>query len=85
MLKIVVEARDGASVVRAEGQMIGPWVNELGRLVEELLRARVEPPTVDLRGVSFVDRDGVDLLRRLEHRGVTVVNCSRFGAEQLKG
>jgi hypothetical protein len=58
MLKIVVESRDGASFVRAEGQMIGPWVNELRRSLEELVREGVEP-IVDLNGVSFVDREGV--------------------------
>jgi hypothetical protein len=84
MLKIVVESRDGASFVRAEGQMIGPWVNELRRSLEELVREGVEP-TVDLNGVSFVDREGVHLLRSLGDRGVAVVNSSSFVAAQLKG
>ncbi len=84
MLKIEVESRDGVGVVRAEGQMVGPWVNELRRSLEELTGAGIAA-TVDLGGVSFVDREGVDLLRMLEHRGVAVVNCSRFVAEQLKG
>jgi len=83
MLKIVVESRDGVSFVRAEGQMIGAWVNELRRSLEELVREGVEP-VVDLGGVSFVDREGVHLLRTLEDRGVAVVNYSRFVAEQLK-
>lgn len=84
MLKIVVESRDGASFVRAEGQMIGPWVNELRRSLEELVREGVEP-IVDLNGVSFVDREGVHLLRSLGDRGVAVVNSSSFVAAQLKG
>jgi anti-anti-sigma regulatory factor len=84
MLKIVVESRDGVSFVRAEGQMIGPWVSELRRSLEELVQEGVEP-IIDLSGVSFVDREGVHLLRTLEDRGVAVVNSSRFVAEQLKG
>jgi anti-anti-sigma regulatory factor len=84
MLRIMVEARDGGSVVRAEGQMIGAWVDELRRSLEEATRAGMTV-TVDLAGVSFVDRRGVDLLRALAHRGVAVVNCSGFVAEQLKG
>ncbi len=84
MLKIVVESRDGVGLVRAEGQMIGPWVNELRHSLEDLVRAGVTP-TIDLKGVSFVDREGLDLLRTFEDRGVAVVNCSSFVAEQLKG
>jgi hypothetical protein len=64
MLKIVVESRDGGSVVRAEGQMIGPWVDELRRALEQVGTAGMAP-TVDLGGVSFVDRTGVDLVRTL--------------------
>jgi hypothetical protein len=84
MLKIVVEPRGGVGMVRAEGQMIGPWVHELGRSCDELVGAGLEP-IVDLGGVSFVDRAGVELLRALGHRGVAIVNCSTFVAEQLKG
>jgi hypothetical protein len=84
MLKIVVEPGDGIGTVRAEGQMIGPWVAELRRSCEELVQAGVKP-IVDLAGVSFVDRDGLDLLRTLGRRGVALVNCSSFVAEQLKG
>lgn len=84
MLRIVVESRNGVGMVRAEGQVIGPWVNELKRSCHELVRAGIEP-IIDLAGVSFVDRDGVELLRDLGSRGVGLVNCSRFVAEQLKG
>lgn len=84
MLKIVIEPKDGVGMVRADGQMIGPWVNELRRSCEELARAGMEP-IVDLAGVSFVDSEGVDLLRALGNRGVAIVNCSSFVAEQLKG
>ncbi len=84
MLKIVIEPKDGVGMVRAEGQMIGPWVNELRCSCEELASSGMEP-IVDLAGVSFVDRQGVDLLRALGNRGVAIVNCSSFVAEQLKG
>jgi len=40
--------------------------------------------SVDLREVTFVDRDGVELLCGLRGRQVALVNCSPFVAEQLK-
>jgi anti-anti-sigma regulatory factor len=39
---------------------------------------------VDLGGVSFIDREGVELLLRLRGRDVALVNCTPFVAEQLK-
>ncbi len=84
MLKIVIEGNGTSGAVRAEGRVIGPWVGELARACEPLLAAG-PGLVVDLGGVSFVDRDGVELLRRLIGQGATVVNTSRFVAEQLKG
>lgn len=84
MLKIVVETGRGTGTVRAEGQVIGVWVDELRRSCDQVLGAGTAL-VVDLAGVSFADRGGVELLRTLGTRGVAVVNCSRFVAEQLKG
>jgi hypothetical protein len=39
---------------------------------------------LDLTGVSFADQDGVQLLRKLEQRQVTIINCSPFLREQMK-
>ena len=84
MLRIGVETRDGTSVVKVEGQVIGPWVRELAASCERVL-VRGGDVVMDLSGVSFVDRDGVEALRALARRGVPVMSCSRFVAEQLKG
>lgn len=84
MLKIVVESGGATGAVRVEGRVIGPWVGELARSCDRL-RASGAGLVVDLGAVSFVDRDGVQLLRRLAAQGAVVVNASRFVAEQLKG
>jgi translation initiation factor IF-2 len=39
---------------------------------------------MSLAEVSFLDTAGVDLLTRLQTRGVEVVDCSMFVKEQLK-
>ena len=84
MLRIVIESENGVPTVRAEGQMVGPWVGELERSCEPLARTGLAP-ILDLGRVSFVDRGGVELIRALSDRGMTVINCSGFVAEQLKG
>ena len=83
MLKIVAHGQDGSSTLRLEGDVIGLWVDELRRSSEEPLAAGAQL-TVDLADVGFADREGIELLQRLAARGVSVVNASRFVAEQIK-
>ena len=85
MLKIVVKmkAGDAAAVLSLEGQIVGPWVEELGRVCEELV-ASGKRLSLDLSTVSFVSREGVQLLWALADRQVALLHCSSFVAEQLK-
>ena len=82
MLKIVTsKPAAGRAVLQLEGQLIGPWVDELERACGALPSGDV---AVDLAHVSFVERRGVELLRALAARGVPLLRCSAFVAEQLK-
>ena len=83
MLKIVtIEQEASQAVLRLEGQVIGPWIDELRRACDDLLASR--GIALDLAQVSFVERRGVELLRALSARGVPLLRCSPFVAEQLK-
>lgn len=85
MLKIVGETRKGGgTVLRIEGQIIGPWVEELARACEPVL-ACGDALSLDLATVSFVSREGIGLLSSLRARRVALVNCSAFVSEQLRG
>lgn len=82
MLKIVAaEPLNGRPVLRLEGQVIGPWVDELRRACEAISGRAL---TLDLTDVAFVDRRGVELFRTLCAGGVAITRCSSFVAEQLK-
>jgi anti-anti-sigma regulatory factor len=75
------------NALRLEGQVAGPWVEELQRVCHELIGVSghaVHPLVLDLTNVSFVDADGVALFRELTARRVSLTNCSVFVAEQLK-
>ena len=78
-----IEIISGATTLRLEGQVTGPWVDVLRRSCEPLLTAGTTL-TLDVAGVSFVALDGVTLFGCLMDRGVAVVNSSPFVAEQLK-
>ena len=62
MLKIVIkDGAPGAPVLDLEGQVVGPWVEELDRVCEPIL-ARGAGLSLDLSSVSFISREGVELL-----------------------
>jgi anti-anti-sigma regulatory factor len=70
--------------LRLEGQLIGPWVKELARSCTEA-RANGTQLVLDLVGVSFIDNEGLALLRSLTDGAVILTNPSRFVTEQLNG
>jgi hypothetical protein len=79
-----VEAQDKAVTIRLEGQVRGPWVEELRRSCDQLLATK-SGLILDLTDVSFIDMDGVALCRCLSNQNVALLHCSPFVAEQLKG
>ena len=79
-----IEIISGATTLRLEGQVTGPWVDELRRTCEPLLAASGTTLILDVAGVSFVALDGVTLFGRLMGQGGAVVNSSPFVAEQFK-
>ena len=84
MLRIDTIETDDAALLRLEGRMIGPWVAEVRRSCDDAL-ARRRRLTLDLASVSFVDADGVTLLRELTRRRVALANTTPFVAAQLEG
>ena len=84
MLKMVVSEKPGDGItVHLEGQLIGPWVEELSRVCEPMLTSGARL-SLDLCDVSFVSREGVRVLWGLRDRHAALQNCSGFVAEQLK-
>jgi STAS domain len=80
----LLDRKDGTATLELAGRVVGPWVDELSRSCERILGVG-GTLSVDLGGVSFVDRHGVEFLKALRTRAVALVNCSPFVAEQLKG
>jgi ABC-type transporter Mla MlaB component len=84
MLRIsAIEENSEPVTLRLDGQVSGRWVKLLQRTCEAELKkgSRV---TIDLRNVSFADRDGVALLRSLTDRQVELLNALPFIAEQIR-
>lgn len=84
MLKISEGERSRQTfTLRLEGQVIGPWVQELRQICEPLLGDGTTL-ALDLADVGFADHGGVSLLWSLQARGAMLLNASPFVAEQLK-
>jgi len=84
MLKIAaVESMGPGVALRLEGQIIGPWVEELQKVCQAA-GAADRSLRLDLGDVSFVDHSGVRLLAGLRARGVRLLRCTPFVREQLR-
>ena len=85
MLRITSERLEAGDIVlRLSGQVKGRWVTELSRACGDAVGNGTQTVALDLSEVSYIDLDGVALLRELRARCVRLTNCSIFAAEQLK-
>jgi ABC-type transporter Mla MlaB component len=79
MEDVMLRISSDGMTVRLEGQVAGPWVDELAKACDQL-----HPAALDLTEVTFADRAGVALIKALERRKVQVNGLSPFMEEQLK-
>ncbi len=84
MLKISqAESASHAVVLRLEGRVVGPWVTELETSCDKVM-TEGRSLELHLADVEFMDAQGVALLSSLRTRGVALLECPPFAAEQLK-
>ena len=84
MLRIsTIESTEEMVKIRIDGQISGEGV----KLLQKTCKAHLEkglPLSIDLQNVSFVDRDGIVMLRKLTENKVDLLNASPFIAEQIR-
>jgi ABC-type transporter Mla MlaB component len=84
MLRITVTNPTAQSAtLLLEGHLQGAWIAELRNACEPLLREK-RMLSIDLTGVSLIDRHGFEFLASLSSRSVELTGCSPFQAEQLR-
>jgi anti-anti-sigma regulatory factor len=82
MLKITVSGQDSSSqIITLEGKLLHDWIDEVRRLFLDVDECR--SPALDLSQLTFVDREGAELLLQLLRQGVRIESCSPFVAELL--
>lgn len=83
MLKITRTSGSEMVVLRFEGKLVGPWVDEAVKEVQQALELS-KCVDLDLAQLTFVDLAGAKFLREGLPTGVRIAACSRFVAELLR-
>jgi anti-anti-sigma regulatory factor len=80
VLRITTITAKDSQVLKLEGKLSGPWVDELQSCWKEAVAevAHRKPIQIDMRGVSYLDPRGRKLLQRMEHEGAALTECSNF-------
>jgi hypothetical protein len=85
MLRVtVVESSDSSVRLRVEGRLTGRCIEELRESCEMHAHAEGMRLTLDLADISFSDAHGMELLKDLRRRGVTILNLVPYLALQLR-
>ena len=84
MLKITRAVLSEKEVtLQLDGRITGQWVELLKDTAESVLRDGISL-NVDLANISFIDCEGIALIRNLIQRGVRHLNPPLFVADELK-
>ena len=84
MLKITsVVLSEKEITLQLDGRVSGQWVELLRETAESVLNQGVRL-NVDLKNISFIDCEGIALLKNLIERGVRHIDPPLFVAEQIK-
>jgi anti-anti-sigma regulatory factor len=70
------------TALRLDGRVAGQWVALLRESAESALAGGVKL-TIDLKNISFIDCEGIVLLKALIKRGVDPINAPLFVNEQI--
>jgi anti-anti-sigma regulatory factor len=74
MLKITTLVKAKSTVLRLEGRLAGPWVQDLELCWDSTVGMTTNHPlSLDLSAVTYVDSEGKDLLKKIHKQGATLV------------
>jgi anti-anti-sigma regulatory factor len=86
VLRITIQRANDVVLLKLEGSVKGPWVDELRKAwLKSAKMADGEPISVDLDAVSFIDARGRELLLRMQREGIGLKGGSGFLRQVLEG
>jgi hypothetical protein len=85
VLRITIQKMSDVVLLKLEGSVKGPWVDELRKAwLASAKTADGQPMSIDLGAVSFIDAKGRDLLLRMQREGVALKGASGFLRQVLE-
>jgi hypothetical protein len=79
MLRITIQNTSEVVLLKLEGSVKGPWVEEMRKAwLTATTMASGKPLNANLAAVSFIDVAGRDLLLRMRKQGVVLIGASSF-------
>jgi anti-anti-sigma regulatory factor len=76
MLRIEQSTTAGTTSIALQGKLLSPWRDAVSGAVAAAQSGAIVQ--LDLTALSFVDHDGVELLRVLQRQGVELAGASAF-------
>lgn len=84
MLKITKTTENGTNVVlKLEGKITNQWASLLDRECRAILRLR-KTVKLDCSAVDFIDEGGVEVLKNLPQKQVTLISAPGYLTELLQ-
>jgi hypothetical protein len=85
VLRITIQGTSEVVLLKLEGSVKGPWVDELQKAwLTSANMAGGGAVSIDLGAVSFIDARGRDLLLRMQREGVALTGASSFLRQVLE-
>jgi anti-anti-sigma regulatory factor len=85
VLRITIQRTSDVVLLKLEGTVKGPWVDELQKAwLTSAKMAGEQPVSIDLGAVSFIDARGRDLILRMQREGVALTGASSFLRQVLE-
>ena len=69
--------------LKLEGRIVSEWVSILEEQILECLK-KTQKVLLDFSELRFVDKHGVEMLRRMPSEKIEIINCPGFIRELLK-
>ena len=90
VLRITLDEKPDAVVLKLEGRLAGPWAAELDRLWEErATQVAAKRLSIDLRQTTFADADGIRILQAIYAKTradlLTGTPWTQYLAEEITG
>jgi anti-anti-sigma regulatory factor len=73
MLKVTTTTQNQTITLKLEGKLAGPWVQEVTRVWIDTAQSPPKGYVIDLRSVTFIDRQGQALLARMSRQGAQLI------------